>query len=135
MAMINRRAETIVAASKEVIARLCVPAPAAAAVALGVAEATSWAISAGEVVVGFDALSAADALMMVAGTLKSESNGPVPNDFGRLAARCAASACCFAVAALHDRRTLREAEAQLEQAEAFAALAGAGAPSAVMAAA
>lgn len=120
MATTHHRAENIVARSKVIINRLLENAPAAAAVANGVAEAAAWAITASEAVVGFEPVSAADALLMSAGTLKSASEQPMPSEFGRLAARCAASACCFAVAALHDRRTLIEAEAQLEQADAFA---------------
>lgn len=133
MATTHRRAESIVTRSKEIIARLREKAPVAAAVAAGVAEAAGWAITASEAVIGFEPVSAADALLMTAGTLKAASETPMPNEFGRLAARCAASACCFAVAALHDRRTLIEAEAQLEQAEAFAVLTGAGVPGAVKA--
>lgn len=126
MATTHRRAESIVTRSKEIIARLREKSPVAAAVAAGVAEAAGWAITASEAVIGFEPVSAADALLMTAGTLKAVSETPVPNDYGRFASRCAATACCFAVTALRDRRTLREAEAQIEQAEAFAALAGAG---------
>lgn len=117
VATIHRRAESVVTRSKEVAAHLRERSPAAAAVADSVAAAAEWSISASGAVVGFDPVSAADALMMASSSLNQASG---ICDFAVSASRCAASACCFAVMALRDRRVLGEAESQIEQAEAFA---------------